>query len=366
MNYYQFNAEDFAADDYFKEWVCAPSPETETFWRDFLKECPERYYQIEEARRLVMGLHEIQQPVSIDSVDMIWNRIQNTIDQSRIDPWSPQINWRRVWAVAATLFLVLGTGWFGYSRFEIPFLGSSGQSPQRNGWVETLNEASDVMQLQLPDGSRVDLQKGSRLRYRKEMTGPLREVTLTGEAFFNVRKNPHKPFVVYANGLVTKVLGTSFLIKAWADAPTVTVAVSTGRVSVYSNPSEKVNDPESKGMVLTPNQEVVFQRDVATLSKTLVDSPKLVLPPAETQSFEFEDASVARVFESIGKAYGVDVIYDEEVMQHCTLTLSLEQEDLFQKLDVICKVLDATYKVINAQVVIYSRGCPEQRLLLNL
>ncbi|GAB3985524.1 FecR family protein [Spirosoma daeguense] len=359
MNYYQFNAEDFAADDYFKEWVSAPSPETETFWRDFLKEYPERYYQIEEARRLVTGLQTIQQSAQTDSTDAIWNRIQDTLQQSEPVSVGRQINWRWVWAAAATLLLVLGAGWLGYSRLETPFFKVSAQYQQRNGWVETLNEASEVMQVQLPDGSRVDLQKGSRLRYRKEMTGPLREVTLTGEAFFNVRKNPQKPFVVYANGLVTKVLGTSFRIKAWSDAPTVTVAVSTGRVSVYSNPSEKVHDPESKGMVLTPNQEVVFQRDVATLNKTLVDSPKLVLLPKEIQSFEFEDASVSNVFASIEKAYGVDVIYDEEVMQHCTLTLSLEQEDLFQKLDVICKVLDATYKVINAQVVIYSKGCPK-------
>lgn len=362
MNYYQFNAEDFAADDYFKEWICAPSPETETFWRDFLNEYPERYYQVEEARRLVTGLHVIQQTAQNDSVDAIWNRIQDTIDTTNTESTGRQINWRWVWAAAATLFLVLGAGWLVYSRLEAPFFSLSAQHQQRNGWAETLNESSEVMQVQLPDGSRVDLQKGSRLRYRKEMTGPLREVTLTGEAFFNVRKNPQKPFVVYANGLVTKVLGTSFRIKAWVDAPTVTVAVSTGRVSVYSTPSEKVKDPESKGMVLTPNQEVVFQRDVATLNKTLVESPKLVLPPKEVQPFEFEDASVAKVFESIEKAYGVDVIYDEEVMQHCTLTLSLEQEDLFQKLDVICKVLDATYKVINAQIVIYSRGCPEQRL----
>lgn len=359
MNYYQFNAEDFAADDYFKEWVCAPSPETETFWRDFLSEYPERYYQIEEARRLVTGLQTIQQPAQNDSVDAIWNRIQDTIDQSNSVSVHRRINWRWAWAVAATLLLILGAGWMGYSRLETPFLGLSAHYQQRNGWVETLNDASDVMQVQLPDGSRVDLQKGSRLRYRREMAGPIRDVTLTGDAFFTVKKNPHKPFVVYANGLITKVLGTSFRVRALGDSPTVTVTVRTGRVSVYANQLGKGPDPESKGMVLTPNQEVIFQRDVATLNKTLVESPRLVLPPKEIESFEFEDSSVGKVFESIEKAYGVDVIYDEEVMQYCTLTLSLGQEDLFQKLDVICKVLDASYKVINAQIVIYSKGCPK-------
>ncbi|GAB3496406.1 FecR family protein [Spirosoma knui] len=362
MNYYQFSAEDLAADDYFKEWVCAPSPETETFWRDFLTDYPERYYQVKEARRLVVGLHMIQQPVSTDAVDVIWDRIQNTLEQTRPVSLVRQIHWRQVWAIAAMFLLVFGAGWLGYNRLETPFSSVLTPNQSRNGWVETLNEASEVMQVQLPDGSRVDLQRGSRLRYRKEMNGPLREVTLTGDAFFTVKKNPQKPFIVYANGLITKVLGTSFRVRALTDSPTVTVTVRTGRVSVYPNGSGRGHDPESKGMVLVPNQEAVFQREMATLNKTLVESPRLVLPPKEVQSFEFDDASVSSVFDAIEKAYGVDVIYDEEVMQYCTLTLSLDQEDLFQKLDVICKVLDATYKVINAQIVIYSRGCPKQKL----
>ncbi|WP_332368633.1 DUF4974 domain-containing protein [Spirosoma telluris] len=75
------------------------------------------------------------------------------------------------------------------------------------------------------------------------------------------------------------------------------------------------------------------------------------------QPFGFDDASAAQVFDAIERAYGIDVIFDEEVMRYCTLTLSLNDEDLFQKLDVICKVLDAHYKLIDAQVVIYSKGC---------
>ena len=360
MNYHQFNAEDLAADDYFTEWVCAPTPDTEAFWKAFLKDYPERYYQVQEARRLVVGLEEIQrQPIPMGQVDTIWNRIEHTMERSRPVPVMRWLTGQRAWQTAALLLLVLGAGWFGREQLTSRNLSKKVLAQASREWTETLNEASQVMQIQLADGSQVKLQRGGRLRYRTELSGPQREVYLTGDAFFCVKKNPKKPFVVYANGLATKVLGTSFRINAPAGASTVTVDVKTGRVSVYPNQPSRIQDPESKGMVLTPNQKVVFQRDAATLNKVLVDSPSLLIPKKELQQFVFDDAPVARVFGAIERAYGVDIIFDEEVMAHCSLTVSIDDENLFQKLDIICKVLDAQYKLIDAQIVIYSKGCPK-------
>ena len=362
MNYYQFNAEDLAADDYFKEWVCSPTPATEAFWKTFLKDYPERYYQIEEARRLVSGLEVIQQELhQTDRVETIWNRIEHTLDQSRPVPIIRRFMKQRGWQIAALLLITLGIGWFGHMQRRVPPIAKKEVAQANNEWIETLNEASQLMQIQLADGSRVDLQRGGRLRYRKGLVGTQREVYLTGEAFFDVKKNPDKPFIVYANGLVAKVLGTSFRVKAMTQSPTVTVDVKTGRVSVYPNQPSRTRDPESTGMVLTPNQKAVFQRHEATLNKVLVDKPVVLIPKNELQHFEFDDAPVAQVFGAIERAYGVDVVYDEEVMAQCTLTLSLDDEDLFQKLNVICKVLDAQYKLIDAQIVVYSRGCPASK-----
>ncbi len=360
MNYYQFDADDLAADDYFKEWVCSPMPDTEAFWKGFLTDYPERYYQVEEARRLVLGLGEIQrQPVPTKQVDSLWNRIEHTLHQSRPMQVMHWLTGQQGWQVAAMVLLVLGAGWFGQRHLKSNPAADKVPAQASREWTETLNEASQVMQIQLADGSQVSLQRGGRLRYRTGLAGPQREVYLTGDAFFSVKKNPQKPFVVYANGLVTKVLGTSFRINAPVDASTVTVAVRTGRVSVYPNQSSRVQDPESKGMVLTANQKAVFHRDAATLDKLLVESPSLLIPKKELQPFVFDDVPVARVFGAIERAYGVDIIFDEEVMQHCSLTLSIDEEDLFQKMDIICKVLDAHYKLIDGQLVIYSKGCTQ-------
>lgn len=359
MNYHLFDAEDLAADDYFIEWVYAPTAGTEAFWKQFLTEYPERYYQMEEARQLVTGLRKIQHRPATGNIETIWSRIEHTLEQSRPVSLVRWLNWQRSWAVAAAVLLVLSAGWLWRQPEEkTSALPKADRGHVEGEWVETLNEASQLMHIQLADGSQVKLQQGGHLRYRNGLIGSQREVYLTGEAFFEVRKDPDRPFVVYANGLVTKVLGTSFRIKAPANASTVTVDVKAGRVSVYPNQPSPVDDPESNGVVLTPNQKAVFRRDAATISKVLVESPVLLIAKKELQQFVFDDAPAAQVFGAIERAYGVDILFDEDLMQPCTLTMSLNDEDLFQKLDVICKVLDAHYKLIDAQVVIYSKGCP--------
>ncbi|MFN3380124.1 MAG: FecR family protein [Runella zeae] len=362
MNYYQYTAEDFAADDYFKEWVCAPTVESETFWRNFLRDYPERYYHVEEAKRLVGGLQHLNlTPDTTKSVHHIWWRIENTINSLETpiiahpsNRWNP-----RVWLVAAMVVAVLVAGWIWWSGYDEHRTVSPMATPYVAApeWVEAVNGADKTMLIQLSDGSIVQLEKNSRLKYPTEFGKIKREVYLVGGAFFDVQKNPNRPFLVFANGLVTRVLGTSFHVKAYQKDPNVTVAVKTGRVSVYADRPHPQQDPEVAGVVLTPNQKAVFHRQEATISKLLVEVPALQLPPAEVAHLVFEAAPAKKVFEALEKAYGVEVLFDEEIIKNCTLTINLTDENLYQKLEVICKVLDASYKLIDGQIIIYSKEC---------
>lgn len=359
MNYDQYNAEDFAADDDFKEWVSHPTPRSEAFWRGFLAEYPERYYQVEEGRRLVEGLYQLPgPPVSERQISGVWTRIEGTLSaKEQVAPprWLVR---RQHWQLAASVAMLLALGWLvrGYLA-EAPAPLATSQSTHQQQWIEATNDADETMSLQLPDGSRIDLGRNSRLKYPKEFTGSLREVYLTGEAFFDIEKNPQKPFMVYTNGLITKVLGTSFHVSAPLYAPSVTVSVRSGRVSVYADKSTTSPDPEATGVVLTPNQKAVFQRREATISKSVVEKPVLLIPESQKRLFAFEEAPAQEVFEALQKAYGLEVVFDEEVLRKCFLTINLTEEDLYQKLEVICKVLGAQYKLIDGQVIIYSRGC---------
>ena len=209
----------------------------------------------------------------------------------------------------------------------------------------------------MPDGSKVLLEPNSRLSYNPTFEGELREVYLSGEAFFDVKKNPKKPFFVYANSLVTKVLGTIFSVKAYAKDKQVFVKVKTGKVSVYQNKLNSNNDPEINGIVLTPNQQVIFGKSEEKFIKSLVEKPIILLTSQELINFSFKNVPIEQIFLALEKAYGVDIIYDKESMLACRLTTSLTTETLFEKLDIICDGVEATYKVVDAQIIITSNGC---------
>lgn len=358
MHYNHYNAEDFATDDDFKAWVNHPTAQTNTFWEAFLAEYPECYYRVEEGKRLVAGLGQLpQQAVSEDQVGRIWERIEGTLGDTPRSFFPRWGTYRQPLQWAAVITLLFGLGWWGLSRNAPAQRVLMPASNTAQEWKESSNEGDKTMDIQLADGSRIELGKHSQLRYPTHFNGSEREVYLTGVAFFDIQKNPDQPFLVHANGLVTKVLGTSFYINALKDAPDVTVSVRTGRVSVYTDKVSTSRDPESEGIVLTPNQKAVFQRKEATISKTVVEKPILLIPESKKPLFVFEGTPARQVFESLEKAYGIEVIYDEELLRPCSLTINLTDEDLYQKLEVICKVLGAQYKLIDGQVIIYSKGC---------
>ena len=88
---------------------------------------------------------------------------------------------------------------------------------------------------------------------------------------------------------------------------------------------------------------------------TLVEKPALA--NATTYNFEFDDTPATEVFKTLQSAYGVPMLLDEEVLASCTISASLGNEDFYEKLRIICKIINATYEVIDGTVVISTKGC---------
>lgn len=225
-------------------------------------------------------------------------------------------------------------------------------------WVQQRNTGQQTQVLTLADKSRVTLYPGSSLQYHLGLAGSRREVRLKGEAFFQVAKNPARPFLVYTEQLVTTVLGTSFRVKAFVGR-TNEVAVEEGRVSVQlrrgANLGATPAHPAARGLLLLPNQQVAYSALAPRqLHKKLVDNP-LVLAP---QVFTFEKQPVIKVLQALENAYGVDILYDQRKLASCTVTVTFYQESLYEKLEVLSKALGASYSATNdAQIRFTSNGC---------
>lgn len=221
------------------------------------------------------------------------------------------------------------------------------------------NEGKSEREITLVDGSVITLHPETELIVRKNFNHHWREVELKGEAFFHVKRDPSRPFFVYAGEVVTKVLGTSFIIRAYENDKDVTIAVKTGKVSVYANRPHGKNknrlmEPE---VILTPNQQVTYHREKEIVSKELVPKPEIILPNSNLFRMKFENAQVGEIFAVLEENYGVEIRYDKELLKNCRLTTSMSEEGLYERIEIICKAIGASYSCSEAVITIKSNGC---------
>ena len=222
------------------------------------------------------------------------------------------------------------------------------------------NNGAIPMIVSLEDGSTVTLQPKSLLKYPKHFSKTVREVTLEGEGFFEISKNPSKPFLVYNSNVITRVVGTSFIVKTNSTASETEVTVKTGKVIVSPNSgslSFKIDDllKSGKGVVLTPNQKTVYSASENTFATTLVDKP---LPIAKNnkqpikESYSFNDSRVADVLNQLQKSYGIEFVVEDKELYNYTFTGDLSEQNLYSQLDFLCESIQATYQVKETKIII--------------
>lgn len=364
MDYTRFTIEELVLDDYFRRWTNQQLPPEDDFWEKWLGQHPEKEDEVSQAKFVLEALRMEQ--VMPDS-----QRVASRIEQILVLLQKPVTVRSRIlhslwFRVAAILVIVSGMSWlfFQYGRGkaeQYDFLAES-RIPKS---VEKINNSDQPIKVSLSDGSVITLQPKSGLSYPEAFAGDKREVYLVGEARFDVSKDARKPFIVHSNELETKVLGTSFSVRAFKNDRDITVRVYSGKVSVLARKETPKNEQrffnQNRGVILTPNQMAIFDREPERLTKTLVENPVIIRPSAEKNSdinnFIFNNTPVEQVFKILEKSYGVTIVYDREVLSNCTVTAPLGNETLYEKLDLVCKVIRANYDVVDAQIIISSKGC---------
>jgi ferric-dicitrate binding protein FerR (iron transport regulator) len=200
----------------------------------------------------------------------------------------------------------------------------------------------------LPDGSTVRLDPGSKLFYPEGLAGDRRQVFLQGTAVFDIAHNANHPFYVYTNAIITKVLGTSFRVSTTEKHTTVTV--TSGKVSVYHKPDL------SDGIILTPNQQITYDPGEDRLDRSIANQPIRLAGTGDT-TLVFNATPLSTVFHRLQAIYGIPILYDEESVSGCSLSVTMGEEPFYDKLNIICKAIGASYESIDGTIVITARGC---------
>ncbi len=356
--------EDFLADASFRNWV--KGNEDPANWSEWTVENPIRAKLVEEARIWMLAMKVEYTPISDQETNQALQTIWNQIGQASEEP-SVQPIWRLTWFKAAAAVVVLGLASIVYytnflsNQSDSTITYQELVSEETDGLIEQINNTDKPQLITLSDASSILLQPKSKLSYPKNFKGSIRKVYLSGEAFFEISKDPNKPFMVYANETVTKVYGTSFRIVAYSNQPNVEVLVRTGKVKVSGVQKSLTN--LSSEVILYPNQAARFERKNQVFEKildltrdeSLLQSAKSI----ERLNFEFRDIPVSQIFATIEQAYLVSIDFPMEKLKECYLTTSLIDEPLPEKLKIICASLgnNTRYEMNGNQIKIISNGC---------
>jgi transmembrane sensor len=295
----------------------------------------------------------------------LWNKLQSSAkEKAAVIPIKKRsvFPWKYV-AAACLLGLITISGfvWFK-SNGKAPAAITLVEAKVTAGFQEQTNNTDKPKDLQLEDGSTVTIYPGSKLAFPQHFTAAKREVYLEGEAFFKVSKNPNRPFFVYNNNIVTQVLGTSFDIRGKNGQ--VEVAVKTGRVAVYENKEQiPLNEVQQKsnGVIITPNQKVTYYQEERHFVTSIVDQPVPVANESkkEEANFVYKETPLYKVLADLQDTYELEIVLENDKIRNCEFTGDLTGQTLFNKLEGICLIFNATYEIKGTKILLKAaKECP--------
>lgn len=317
-------SEDLLAKHFAKETTDHEDKEIQ-LW---LRENP-RNRQLYEELFLIWATPTAFHETSFDK-ERVYQKINSAIlDEKRN---KRQLNKRKYLKFTASILLFLGLAstWLLIFNIEPEILSKNTEYGQK-------------MKISLPDGSIVHLNSGSLLEYPKTFSAESRIVQLKGEAFFEIKKNPKKPFIVQTELLQTKVLGTSFNIKSY-EANMSSITVNTGSVQVNS-----LND----SLILKPNQQAFLENEQLKV-KNVNASQEILWKEGVLQ---FQDTPMLTVKTQLEKWYGVEILFEDESMEKCVFTGQFKNEKLLFVLEVLKETFGISYEGKSKQITIKGKGC---------
>lgn len=259
--------------------------------------------------------------------ERLYERILAKRQQSEDDHQTQGRSFGLFFRIAAMITLGLGIGWWALSPSQ-----KSGQIATTGKTVEEVVHFTRKDFIRLPDGSSVLLNDDSELTYHTSFGDSTREVTLRGEAFFDIVHNPEKPFVVHTGDITTRVLGTAFNINARDKQ--VMVTVERGLV--------KVADRKQTLSLVHPSEKLVVNTIHHRFEKTEIKLTEEIAWKSE--SLVFDNISLKQVVGLLKTHFGADIRIDNPAIENCRVSAwFLDNESLDEILEMICQVRQARY-----------------------
>jgi ferric-dicitrate binding protein FerR (iron transport regulator) len=285
-DYLAYSVEDFVTDESYLRYYFKENEDDIRFWTDWISRHPEKLDVIisannyieafsvrlsdaefqKEQQRFAASLQKLTEDADaaqyvVEEIDPI---LFETTEISSVSPSRRKLH--NAVVLSTTILLLLCVYFFVVRNNKVPVMSLQG-AQESIVFIEKYVPKGEQARIILPDGTEVHLNADSRLVYPSRFTGKQREVRLTGEAFFHVKRDTSHPFHIISGNLMTTVLGTSFNVKCYQNDKQVKVALVTGKVKL-----DRITDSISKNVLgeaifLTPTEMGVFNKRSLALQK---------------------------------------------------------------------------------------------------
>lgn len=343
MNYRQYTAEDLLMDESFIRHCRQEDPESTKHWQNWISANPE---QTSEYTRAIEMYRLLTADVASADIETDRRQLLQMLDD--LEPGMPvqhHVNPARrrkmifaAAAVAATLVIVAGVSIF-INDFESSLNRTTYSQLQQT-------KPGERKSFQLPDGTQVILNAGSELNLAADFNKSKREITLSGEAYFHVKHDKSKPFIIHTSQLDVKVLGTVFNVRAYEDDAVAETSLISGSVEVT------VKGDNNRTVILKPNEKIVIGQKAApgtSSGKTAtVESPYSIarLQPTDIDSsikevswvnnrLVFGNERLEDIAKNLERWYDVRIEFGSDVPKDYRYTASFDKETIREVLDAL-------------------------------
>lgn len=314
------------------------SPEEVAFVRTWVEENETNRKRFEQIRTIFDKAASVKNIPHFDT-DAAWNKLRAKIQHEsrdnvrtlRPDP----VN--LIWRVAASLLLVAGIGYFAM----VAMRDSNAYKP-----VEFATK-SETLADTLPEGTRVFLNKTTQLAYSFDKKEKKHVVNLKGEAYFKINHEENKTFIVQAEEVYIKDIGTAFNVKAYPNQNTIEVAVEEGEVIIYTD--------SISGISILAGQKGIYNKITKTFS---ADKPEPNVISYKTKQFTFNDSNLEQVVSELNSIYEKRIVISDH-LKKCRLTVSFQNEDIDEIALVIAETLGLSIIQSGGDIILEGRGCEE-------
>lgn len=241
------------------------------------------------------------------------------------------------WAIgiAASLLISLTAGYLArYTSFA---------PKQRNYIAKQVTHAGEQKIVTLTDGSTIILNNRSELRYSSHFASNKREVYLKGEAFFNVKHDTKRPFIVHTTNLKVQVLGTSFNVKSYQNDNHTSVGVVTGKVGVNGSKTKKT-------YMLLPGNLLSCNNNAGTFKQLSVSTDEIL--GWQKGLLVFHQEALEEILPELERWYNVSVKVNRKQLLNKRITASFSRKPLNEVMEILSKTAGFTYVINKNQVQI--------------